>query len=213
MGAVLPTAAHALVRRPDHSARRRRPRDRPAPRAGREPVHRGRDRALGPAGRLRRLGCRSPRIRTTTALPDPSRRGRLGRGGRDAPPARRPALPAEPAARTVCSYGVRAGDDLHISGLVSFASDGTIVGEGDIDVQVEQVFTNMCAVVEEAGGSMDDIVSTTTYLTDVTQAPSISAARARHFTGDVLPTHTVIGVAALARPQFLVEISAIAHLG
>ena len=113
----------------------------------------------------------------------------------------------------MCSYGVRAGGDLHISGLVSFASDGTIVGEGDIDVQVEQVFTNMCAVVEEAGGSMDDIVSTTTYLTDVTQAPSISAARARHFTGDVLPTHTVIGVAALARPQFLVEISAIAHLG
>ena len=107
---------------------------------------------------------------------------------------------------------MRAGDDLHISGLVSFASDGTIVGEGDIDVQVEQVFTNMRAVVEEAGGSMDDIVSTTTYLTDVTQAPSISA-RARHFTGDVLPTHTVIGVAALARPQFLVEISAIAHLG
>lgn len=78
------------------------------------------------------------------------------------------ALPAEPAARTVYSYGVRAGDDLHISGLVSFASDGTSVGEGDIDVQVEQVFTNMRAVVEEAGGSMDDIVSTTTYLTDVT---------------------------------------------
>lgn len=113
----------------------------------------------------------------------------------------------------MCSYGVRAGDDLRIPGLVSFASDGTSVGEGDIEVQVEQVFTNMRAVVEEAGGSMDDIVSTTTYLTDVTQAPSISAARARHFTGDVLPTHTVIGVAALARPQFLVEISAIAHLG
>ena len=122
-------------------------------------------------------------------------------------------LPAEPAECTVYSYGVRAGDDLHISGLVSLASDGTIVGEGDIDAQVEQVFTNMRAVLEEAGGSMDDIVSTTTYLTDVTQAPSISAARARHFTGDVLPTHTVIGVAALARPQFLVEISAIAHLG
>lgn len=80
-------------------------------------------------------------------------------------------LPAEPDARTVYSYGVRAGDDLHISGLVSFASDGTIVGESDIDAQVEQVFANMRAVVEEAG------------------------------------------VAALARPQFLVEISAIAHLG
>ena len=80
-------------------------------------------------------------------------------------------LLAELAERTVYSYGVRAGDDLDISGLVSFASDGTIVGEGDIDAQVEQVCANMRAVVEEAG------------------------------------------VAALARPQFLVEISAIAHLG
>lgn len=122
------------------------------------------------------------------------------------------ALPAGPAERTVYSYGVRAGDDLHISGLVSFASDGAIVGEGDIDAQVEQVFVNMRAVVEEAGGTLDDIISTTTYLTDVSQAPSISSARARHFTGSVLPTHTVLGVAALARPQFLVEISAIARL-
>lgn len=80
-------------------------------------------------------------------------------------------LLAELAERTVYSYGVRAGEDLDISGLVPFASDGTIVGEGDIDAQVEQVFANMRAVVEEAG------------------------------------------VAALARPQFLVEISAIAHLG
>lgn len=77
-------------------------------------------------------------------------------------------LPAEPDARTVYSYGGLAGDDLHISGLVSFASDGTIVGEGDIDAQVEQVFASMRAVVKEA---------------------------------------------ALVRPQFLVEISAIAHLG
>lgn len=122
------------------------------------------------------------------------------------------ALPAGPAERTVYSYGVRAGDTLHISGMVAFAADGTVVGEGDVEAQTEQVFANLRAVVEEAGGTMDDIISTTTYLTDVTQAPSISAARARHFTGSVLPTHTVLGVAALARPQFLVEISAIARL-
>jgi len=82
-----------------------------------------------------------------------------------------------------------------------------------VEKQTEQVFQNMRAVVEQAGGTMADIVSTTTYLVDVADAPVVNAARARHFTGDVLPTHTVVGVAALARPQFLVEISAVAYLG
>lgn len=122
-------------------------------------------------------------------------------------------LPAGPAARTVYSYGVRAGDHLHISGMVSFDEEANIIGEGDVAAQTEQVFQNLRAVVEEAGGSIDDIVVTTTYLTDVADAPVVNAARARHFTGDVLPTHTVVGVAALARPQFLVEISAHAYLG
>ncbi|WIM71389.1 RidA family protein [Corynebacterium suedekumii] len=122
-------------------------------------------------------------------------------------------LPPGPAERTVYSYGVRAGDTLHISGMVAFDAEATIVGEGDVEKQTEQVFQNMRAVVEQAGGTMADIVSTTTYLVDVADAPVVNAARARHFTGDVLPTHTVVGVAALARPQFLVEISAVAYLG
>ncbi|AGF72015.1 RidA family protein [Corynebacterium halotolerans] len=122
-------------------------------------------------------------------------------------------LPTEPARRTVYSYGVRAGDSLHISGMVAFDAEARIVGEGDVAAQAEQVFRNLRAVVEEAGGGMADIVSTTTYLTDVTDAPVVNEARARHFTGAVLPTHTVVGVAALARPQFLVEVSAVAYLG
>lgn len=122
-------------------------------------------------------------------------------------------LPAGPAERTVYSYGVLRGSTLHISGMVSFTSEGEIAGEGDIEVQVEQVMQNMKAVVEAAGGTMDDVVSTTTYLVDVADAPAVSAARAKHFTGAVKPTHTVVGVAALARPQFLVEISGVAELG
>lgn len=122
-------------------------------------------------------------------------------------------LPPEPAERTVYSYGVRTGDYLHISGMVAFDSEANIIGEGDIEAQTEQVFQNLRAVVVEAGGTINDIVSTTTYLTNVADAPIVSAARSRHFTGPVLPTHTVLGVAALARPQFLVEISAVAYLG
>lgn len=122
-------------------------------------------------------------------------------------------LPTEGAAPSNYSYGVRAGDTLHIAGMVSFASDGSIVGEGDVEAQIEQAFTNMKAVVEAAGGTMDDIVQTTTYLVNTTDAPLVSKARHRWFTGPVPPTHTIVGVAALGRPAFLVEIEATAYLG
>lgn len=122
-------------------------------------------------------------------------------------------LPEAPAVNNTYSYGVRAGDLLHISGMVSFTADGTIVGEGDAEAQIDQAMRNMKAVVEAAGGTMDNIVQTTTYLVDVTDAPKVSAARAAYFTGPVKPTHTVVGVAALGRPVFLVEIEATAFLG
>lgn len=124
-----------------------------------------------------------------------------------------PELPEAPAVNNTYAYGVRAGDHLHISGMVSFTADGTIVGEDDAETQIDQAMRNMKAVVEAAGGSMDDIVSTTTYLVDVADAPKVSAARAQYFTGPVKPTHTVVGVAALGRPVFLVEIEATAYLG
>lgn len=124
-----------------------------------------------------------------------------------------PELPEWPAVNNSYSYGVRAGDTLHVSGMVSFGPDGSIVGEGDVEAQLEQALTNLRHVVEAAGGTMADVVSTTTYLVDTGDAAKASAARARHFTGAVKPTHTVIGVAALARPAFLVEIAAIAWLG
>ena len=123
------------------------------------------------------------------------------------------ALPAELARRTHYSYGVLAGDTLHISGMVAFDAEGNVVGGADIAAQVEQVFINMDAVVRHAGGTMADVVSTTTYLVNIADAPVVNEARARWFTGDVLPTHTVVGVAALARPTFMVEISAIAVIG
>lgn len=122
-------------------------------------------------------------------------------------------LPEAPAVNNTYSYGVRAGDTLYIAGMVSFTADGTIVGENDVETQIDQAMQNMKAVVEAAGGTMDDIVQTTTYLVNVADAPVASAARAKYFTGPVKPTHTVVGVAALGRPVFLVEIEATAYLG
>lgn len=122
-------------------------------------------------------------------------------------------LPAAVADANTYSYGVRAGDTLHISGMVSLTADGSVVGEGDIESQVEKALADLRDVVEAAGGTMADVVRTTTYLVRTTDAPVISAARARWFSQPVKPTHTVVGVAALGRPAFLVEIEATAYLG
>ena len=122
-------------------------------------------------------------------------------------------LPTAGVAASNYAYGVRAGDTLHIAGMVAFAPDESIVGEGDVEAQIEQALTNMKAVVEAAGGTMDDIVQTTTYLLDTTNAPLVAKARHRWFTGPVPPTHTIVGVTALGRPSLLVEIEATALLG
>jgi 2-iminobutanoate/2-iminopropanoate deaminase len=124
----------------------------------------------------------------------------------------RPAgLSAEVADRFAYSYGVRHGTLLWISGQVALR-DGKVVGEGDIELQARTVFENLARVVEAAGGSLDDIVETTTYMTDRAYSPVINAVRNEFLTGPVKPTSTLLVVNGLARPEFLVEISAVAVL-
>ena len=121
------------------------------------------------------------------------------------------ALPADIADNNAYSYGVLDGDILHVSGMVAFAPDGSYVGLGDIDAQARQVFGNLQAVVEEAGGTLDDVVSTTTYLASNEYAAAVGAVRKEFFTGDLPPTSTVV-VAPMAREQFMVEVAAIARI-
>lgn len=121
------------------------------------------------------------------------------------------ALPADIADNNAYSYGVLDGDVLHVSGMVAFAPDGSYVGLGDIDAQARQVFGNLRAVVEEAGGTLDDVLSTTTYLASSEYAAAVGAVRKEFFTGPVPPTSTVV-VAPMAREQFMVEVAAIARI-
>lgn len=123
-----------------------------------------------------------------------------------------PELFNEAAEQFRYSFGVRAGDTLYISGQVAF-KDGGIVGIDDIEVQARQVFENLKTVVEAAGGTLDDIVATTTYLLDRAHSPVVNELRKEYLTGPVPPTSTLVIVAGLGRPQFLLEISAVAYLG
>ncbi len=111
------------------------------------------------------------------------------------------------------SHAIQAGDTLYIAGQVAVDAEGNLVGEGDIEAQVAQVWQNLRAVLAYAGGSVEDIVKITVFTTDLKHRPAIAAARETVFPSGRYPASTFLVVQSLARPELLVEIEAIAVLG
>jgi enamine deaminase RidA (YjgF/YER057c/UK114 family) len=104
------------------------------------------------------------------------------------------------------------GRTVYIAGQVAFDSTGQVVGAGDFRVQLEQVYGNLRRALASVGGSMADLVKTTTYVADLSQIGALREIRARYLDADHPPANTLLPVASLARPELLVEIEAIAIL-
>jgi reactive intermediate/imine deaminase len=109
------------------------------------------------------------------------------------------------------SHAIRNGNIIHVAGQVALDQQGNLVGKGDIKIQAEQVFKNLKAVVEAAGGSMQHIAKITTFTTNVAYRPIISEVRARYFPTDP-PASTFLVIRSLAEPGFLLEVEAVAVL-
>ncbi|MEJ1199194.1 MULTISPECIES: RidA family protein [unclassified Streptomyces] len=97
-----------------------------------------------------------------------------------------------------------------VSGQLALDEDGGLVGEGDPAAQARQVFENLRRCLAAAGASFDDVVKLTFFVTDMAHMPAIRAARAEHIPDDRLPAASAVQVAALVRPEFLMEIEAFA---
>ncbi len=101
---------------------------------------------------------------------------------------------------------------IYIAGQVSIDEKGAVVGAGDIGAQTEQVMRNLGKCLEAAGASFEHVVKITTYV--VNYKPELRAAigKARTpFFGDrPPPASTLVGVSALAAPEWMIEIEAIA---
>jgi 2-iminobutanoate/2-iminopropanoate deaminase len=104
------------------------------------------------------------------------------------------------------------GTIVWISGQVSQDKDGKMVHKGDFAGQARQALSNLKAMVEAAGGTINDIIKVNTYLTDLRYREELARVRAEFFPEGKLPASTLIGVAGLADPDMLVEIEAIAVL-
>lgn len=108
------------------------------------------------------------------------------------------------------SPAVRWGDLIFVSGAVPIdPATGESVGADDIGAQTTQVLTNIRETLRAAGSSLEQVVKTTVYLTNSTMVPGMNEAYRALFPGH-LPARSTVQVGPLARPEFLIEIEAIA---
>ena len=103
------------------------------------------------------------------------------------------------------------GKLLFIAGQTASDKDGNVVGKGDIRAQTEQVFANLKAVLKASGGTLDNLVMTTTYITDREYREGYNEVRRGQYK-KMPPTSTLVIVKGLAHPDYLIEIAGIAVL-
>ena len=101
---------------------------------------------------------------------------------------------------------------LLLSGQVPLDAQGNTVGKGDLAKQLEQTFRNIQTLVEQAGGSMRDVVKLNYYLRDMSQIQVVRDVRNRFINTQSPPASTAVEVSRLFRDDVLVEIEATAIL-
>ncbi len=112
--------------------------------------------------------------------------------------------------RRIGSKAIRAtGDLVFFQGQMGFDLDGRLVGRGDPGAQAEQACKNITQLIEEAGGTIEDICKLTVYVTDVSYRPAVYAVIDRYF-ANAHHCSTGVVVKGLATADLLVEIDAFA---
>src|SRR5947209_4559003 len=114
--------------------------------------------------------------------------------------------------QVVVASGTRT---IYTAGQVSIDERGALVGADDLAAQTAQAMRNVGLALAAAGASYADVVKITTYVVNYApeQRAVIAKARAPFFAGGEPPASTLLGVSALALPEWLIEIEAVAVVG
>jgi 2-iminobutanoate/2-iminopropanoate deaminase len=105
----------------------------------------------------------------------------------------------------------RAETVLYLSGQVAYDDNGGVAHPGDFKAQARAALQAVKAQVEAGGGTMANIVKVNTYLTDIRHRADYGPIREEFFgRNKKMPASTLVAVTALAQPEFLIEIEAIA---
>ena len=105
---------------------------------------------------------------------------------------------------------VTGGSLVFISGQVALDKSGNVVGKDDFRAQVQQVFENLKAAIEAAGGTFDDVIKLNSYLVDLSRLSDFREVRDKYVNVKNPPASTTVQVHAPFRPEFMVEIEAVA---
>ncbi|MFC3215731.1 pyrimidine utilization protein C [Novosphingobium panipatense] len=109
------------------------------------------------------------------------------------------------------SSGTKADGIVYVSGMLAFNPDGTSAHVGDAAAQTRLVLETIKATLAEAGGTMEDVTFNHVFLTDWANYQAINAVYAEYFPGEK-PARFCIKC-ELVRPELLVEIASVAHVG
>jgi enamine deaminase RidA (YjgF/YER057c/UK114 family) len=119
--------------------------------------------------------------------------------------------PAGMATGTGYSHVVaETGRVVAVAGQVALDADGNMVGRDDPETQARQVFENLGKALAAAGASFADVVKFTYFLTDMSILPVVRQVRDQHVDTQRPPASTAVQVAGLFRPEFLLEVEALA---
>ncbi len=103
-----------------------------------------------------------------------------------------------PQAIGTYSQAVKVGQTVYLSGQIPLVPATMTVIDGDISAQITQVFDNLKAVAEAAGGALSDIVKLNIFLTDLANFPLVNEIMGQYFQ-EPYPARAAIGVAALPK--------------
>ena len=126
--------------------------------------------------------------------------------------------PSAPPVQGMYSHVARMapGEIAFIAGQVAIDAKGNPVGVGDLAAQVPQVFENIGKILADLGTDFESVVQFTTYLTKADTIPAWFTARAalfpKLFPGGKYPPNTLLVIDRLVKPEFLIEIEAIARV-
>jgi enamine deaminase RidA (YjgF/YER057c/UK114 family) len=107
------------------------------------------------------------------------------------------------------SRAVAAGDHIWVTGCTSIV-DGDVVHEGDPFAQTQQAIRNVSWALGQLDASLDDVVRTRIYVTDISRWQEYGRAHGEAF-GSVMPATSMVQVVALIDPRMLVEVEAVAY--
>ncbi len=113
------------------------------------------------------------------------------------------------------AISVSGGRTIYVSGQVSQDTAGQLVGKGDLLAQTEQVYKNLGIALAGADATFADVVKLNVYCVGFQpqHRSMLQSVREKHVSKENPPASTLIGVQALARADFLVEVEAVAVVG